>query len=96
MAFVAGKIYAITADNLPHILAVLLAILLAALVYGFLILLVRIPEVMELINAVYHKHFRKRKAQKHINTNKSEHIELPKQNRRKIENTRKYESRKRR
>ena len=96
MAFVAGKIYAITADNLPHILAVLISILLAALVYGFLILLVRIPEVMELINTIYHKHFRNRKAQKHINTNKSEHIELPKQNRRKIENTRKYESRKRR
>lgn len=96
MAFVAGKIYAITADNLPHVLGVFIAILLAALVYGFLILLVRIPEVMELINTVYHKHFRKRKAQKHINTNKSEHIELPKQKRKQIENTRKYESRKRR
>ena len=52
MAFVAGKIYSITADNLPHILAVLLAILLAAIVYGFLILLVRVPEVMELVNTI--------------------------------------------
>ena len=95
MALVAGKIYTITADLMPHILSVLLSILLAAVVYGFLILLARIPEVMEIINSIYHKHFKKRKAQKHINTNKSEHVKVPGKNRRSIETTRKYEYRKR-
>ena len=62
MALVARAMYKLTADNIPHILAILIAILIAAIVYGFLILVARIPEVMEFVNTFYHKVLNKRKA----------------------------------
>lgn len=44
----------------PRIVALFVAILLAMLVYGFLILLARIPEVMDMVNRLYHKHKRRK------------------------------------
>ena len=67
MGLVANGMYKLLEDKLAHLLAVLIAIFLAAIVYGFLILIARIPEVMELVNTFYHKRLRKRKAQKHLN-----------------------------
>lgn len=66
MALTASGVYKLTSSKMPHILALFIAIILAALVYGFLILFARIPEVMNLVNIIYHKVFRKRKAKKHI------------------------------
>lgn len=91
MAFVASKIYGLTAGSMPHVVAIFVAIILAAIVYGFLILIARIPEVMELINSIYHRFFRKRKAQKHINPREAEHLEIPKKRKRSDAYTRKYE-----
>lgn len=66
MAWVARAVYSRTSGNMAHVLALFIAIILAALVYGLLLILARIPEVMDLVNTIYHKFFRKRKAQKHI------------------------------
>ena len=66
MALTASGVYKLTSGKMPHILALFIAIILAVLVYGFLILIARIPEVMNLVNIIYHKVFRKRKAKKHI------------------------------
>ena len=66
MALTARGIYGLTSGNMPHILALFIAIIVAAIVYGFLILIARIPEVMNLVNIIYHKVFKKKKAQKHI------------------------------
>lgn len=66
MALVAFKLYNFTSPKMPHILAILISILLAAIVYGFLILIARIPEVMNLVNILYHKISKKPQAKKHI------------------------------
>lgn len=66
MALVALKLYNFTSPKMPHILAVLISILLAAIVYGFLVLIARIPEVMNLVNILYHKISKKPQAKKHI------------------------------
>ena len=65
MGFVASTIYRITSDSMSHLLAMVLSILIAAIIYGILILLARIPEVMELVNVLYHKIAKPRKAKKH-------------------------------
>lgn len=44
----------------PRVVALFVAIILAMLVYGFLILLARIPEVMDMVNRLYHKHKRRK------------------------------------
>lgn len=75
MAAVAKSIYGLTAGNMPHVLALFIAIILAALVYGFIIMCARIPEVMELINTIYHRFFGKRKAQKRINRDRPREIQ---------------------
>mgnify|MGYP002711905793 CR=1 FL=1 len=90
MAFVAIKLYNATSGSMPHLVAMMISIIVAALVYGFLILLARIPEMMELTNAAYHKIFKPRKAQKHLRANNR----LDKAVR--VENTGKRKSEKRR
>lgn len=55
MAFVANRTYFALAGGISHILALLGAIILAGLVYLIVILLARIPEVMNLVNQLYHK-----------------------------------------
>ena len=83
MALTARGIYSLTSGNMPHILALFIAIIVAAIVYGFLILIARIPEVMNLVNIIYHKVFKKRKAQKHIQTPNQKGDTLGEFNRRK-------------
>ena len=75
MAFVATRLYGLTSMSMPHIIALFLSIIVAAIVYGFLILIARIPEVMELVNSIYHRTFGKRKAQKHIKRDNYKKIE---------------------
>lgn len=72
MGLIANFMYKLLENNMPHVVAVLLAIFIAAIVYGFLILIARIPEVMELINTIYHKKLRKRKAKKHLNAGRDD------------------------
>ena len=66
MGLTASKVYGITSGNMPHLIALFIAIILAAIVYLILILFARIPEVMKLVNTIYHRFFNKRKARKHI------------------------------
>ena len=44
----------------PRIVALFVAILLAMLMYGFLVLIARIPEVMDMVNRLYHKYKRRK------------------------------------
>lgn len=60
MAFLANRIYLVLAIKINHVLALFGAIIVAALVYIFLILIARIPEVMKLVNQFYHKFFGKK------------------------------------
>ena len=60
MALVAYFTNKALADVAPRIVALFIAIILAMLVYGFLILLARIPEVMDMVNRLYHKHKRRK------------------------------------
>ena len=82
-ALTASGVYKLTSGKMPHILALFIAIILAALVYGFLILIARIPEVMNLVNIIYHKVFRKKKAKKHIQASNKKGATLGEFNRRK-------------
>lgn len=60
MALVAYFTNRALAGVAPRIVALFVAIILAMLVYGFLILLARIPEVMDMVNRLYHKHKRRK------------------------------------
>lgn len=60
MALLANKVYAGLAPKLPMLVAILITLLVAIIFYGFFILLARIPEVMKLVNSVYHKWKKKR------------------------------------
>ena len=57
MAYLAHLTYGGLAGKISHILALFGAIIVAGLVYVFLILIARIPEVMDLVNQIYHKIF---------------------------------------
>lgn len=60
MAYLANIIYGALASRISHILALFGAIIVAGLVYLLVILLARIPEVMDLVNQLYHKFFGKK------------------------------------
>lgn len=60
MALVAYFTNKALAGVAPRIVALFVAIILAMLVYGFLILLARIPEVMDMVNRLYHKYKRRK------------------------------------
>ena len=64
MAFIADRIYILLAVKISHILALFAAIILAGLVYLFVILIARIPEVMNLVNQFYHKFFGKKQSKR--------------------------------
>ena len=64
MAFIADRIYILLAGKISHILALFAAIILAGLVYLFVILIARIPEVMDLVNQFYHKFFGKKQSKR--------------------------------
>lgn len=66
MAYLAHLTYGGLAGKISHILALFGAIIVAALVYIFLILISRIPEVMDLVNQIYHKIFGKRQKEKRV------------------------------
>lgn len=66
MAYLAHLTYGGLAGKISHILALFGAIIVAGLVYIFLILLARIPEVMDLVNQIYHKIFGKRQKDKRV------------------------------
>lgn len=38
-----------------YILALVLSVVLSALVYGLMVIFLRIPQVMEMVNTIYHK-----------------------------------------
>jgi putative peptidoglycan lipid II flippase len=61
MALLANKVYAGLAPKLPMLVAILITLLVAVVFYGFFILLARIPEVMNLVNSIYHKRKNKKK-----------------------------------
>lgn len=71
MAVTASGMYNLTSGKMPHILAIFIAIILAAIVYLFLILIARIPEVMNTVNTIYHKKFKNRSAKKHLKNNQN-------------------------
>ena len=60
MALVAYFTNKALAGVAPRIVALFVAIILAMLVYGFLILIARIPEVMDMVNRLYHKRKRRK------------------------------------
>ena len=60
MALVAYFTNKALAGVAPRVVALFVAIFLAMLVYGFLILLARIPEVMDMVNRLYHKYKRRK------------------------------------
>lgn len=60
MALVAYFTNKALAGVAPRVVALFVAIFIAMLVYGFLILLARIPEVMDMVNRLYHKHKRRK------------------------------------
>lgn len=60
MALVAYFTNKALAGVAPRVVALFVSIILAMLVYGFLILLARIPEVMDMVNRLYHKHKRRK------------------------------------
>lgn len=66
MAYLAHLTYGGLAGKISHILALFGAIIVAGLVYIFLILISRIPEVMDLVNQIYHKIFGKRQKEKRV------------------------------
>lgn len=55
MALVAVGVNGALAKIAPRLVALFVAIIVAMLVYGLVILLARIPEVMDMINRIYHK-----------------------------------------
>ena len=73
MAFLANFTYTNLAQNLSHILAIFGAIIVAGFVYVLAILLARIPEMMELINQIYHKFFGKKDEPKRVARRKRKH-----------------------
>lgn len=66
MAFLADVTYTMLAGKISHIIALFGAIIVAGLVYILLILLARIPEVMDLVNQIYHKFFEKKEEPKRV------------------------------
>lgn len=64
MASLAMLTYSGLAGKISHIIALFGAIIVAGFVYVLLILLARIPEVMELVNQIYHKIFGRREKEK--------------------------------
>ena len=66
MAYLAHLTYGGLAGKISHILALFGAIIVAGLVYVFLILIARIPEVMDLVNQIYHKIFGKKQKEKRV------------------------------
>lgn len=66
MAYLAHLTYGGLAGKISHILALFGAIIVAGFVYIFLILIARIPEVMDLVNQIYHKIFGKRQKEKRV------------------------------
>ena len=66
MAFLADVTYTMLAGKISHIIALFGAIIVAGLVYILLILLARIPEVMDLVNQIYHKFFDKKEESKRV------------------------------
>lgn len=60
MALVAYFTNKALAGVASRVVALFVAIFLAMFVYGFLILLARIPEVMDMVNRLYHKHKRRK------------------------------------
>lgn len=60
MALVAYFTNKALAGVAPRVVSLFVAILLAMLVYGILILLARIPEVMDMVNRLYHKYKRRK------------------------------------
>ena len=66
MAFLADRTYGLLAGKISHIIALFGAIIVAGLVYLLLILFARIPEVMDLVNQVYHKFFDKKQGAKRV------------------------------
>ena len=60
MALVAYFTNKALAGVAPRIVALFVAIILAMLVYGFLVLIARIPEVMDMVNRLYHKYKRRK------------------------------------
>ncbi|MFO3666230.1 murein biosynthesis integral membrane protein MurJ [Anaerococcus kampingiae] len=66
MAFLAMLTYSGLAGKISHIIALFVAIIVAGFVYVLLILLARIPEVMELVNHIYHKLFGRREKEKRV------------------------------
>ena len=66
MASLAMLTYSGLAGKISHIIALFGAIIVAGFVYVLLILLARIPEVMELVNQIYHKIFGKREKEKRV------------------------------
>ena len=55
MALVAVGVNGALSNFAPRLVALFVAIIAAMLVYGLAILLARIPEVMEMVNRIYHK-----------------------------------------
>lgn len=66
MAYLANLTYTMLAGKISHLLAIFGAILVAGFVYLVVILLVRIPEVMDLVNQFYHKFFEKNQDPKRV------------------------------
>ena len=66
MAYLAHLTYGGLAGKISHILALFGAIIGAGFVYIVLILIARIPEVMDLVNQIYHKIFGKRQKEKRV------------------------------
>lgn len=61
MAFIAHNLYSLLSARISMLLSVFLTVLVAVIFYGFFILLARIPEVMTLVNTLYHKFIKKRR-----------------------------------
>ena len=55
MALVAVGVNGALSNFAPRLVALFVAIIVAMLVYGLVILLARIPEVMDMVNRIYHK-----------------------------------------
>lgn len=66
MASLAMLTYSGLAGKISHIIALFGAIIVAGFVYVLLILLARIPEVMDLVNQIYHKIFGRREKEKRV------------------------------
>ena len=66
MAYLASFTYNILAGKISHLIAIFGAILVAGAVYALLVLIARIPEVMDLVNQIYHKFFEKKQEPKRV------------------------------